>query len=154
MADRSRYWLQSCVTEEHLVELVEGGFLPTKADCAWRAPGNEQEPAPQGDERVILVSHLLRGMTIPPSAFFSAVLEYYGLQLHNIAPNSILVLAGFQALFEGYLGIAPTVDHFKHCFLCRRQTIASGDLAMCASITFNCRQGDWYPKIPYNDSVK
>ena len=36
-AARSRYWLPSCVTEEHLVELVEGGFLPPKADCAWRA---------------------------------------------------------------------------------------------------------------------
>ena len=44
-ADRSRYWLLSCVTEEHLVELVEGEFLPTKADCAWRAPGDKQEPA-------------------------------------------------------------------------------------------------------------
>ena len=39
-ADRSRYWLPSCVTEKHLAELVEGGFLPTKADCAWRAPGS------------------------------------------------------------------------------------------------------------------
>ena len=29
LADRSRYWLQSCGTEEHLAELVEGGFLPT-----------------------------------------------------------------------------------------------------------------------------
>ena len=112
------------------------------------------EPEPQGDERVVLVSHLLCGMTLPPSAFFTSVLEYYGLQPHNIAPNSILVLAGFQALFEGYLGIAPTVDHFKHCFLCRRQTIASGDLATCGSVTFNCRQADWYLKIPYNDSVK
>ena len=93
-------------------------------------------------------------MTNPPSAFFSTVLEYYGLQPHNIAPNSILVLAGFQDLFEGYLGIAPTVDHFKHCFLCRRQTVASGAMATCGSVTFNCRQGDWYPKIPYNDSVK
>ena len=94
-AKRSCYWLPSCVTEDHLAELVEGGFLPPKADCAWRAPGDEIEPAPQGDERVILVSHLLRGMTLPPSAFFSSVLEYCGLQPHNIAPNSILVLAGF-----------------------------------------------------------
>ena len=117
-------------------------------------PGDETEPAPHGDERVILVSHLLRGMTLPPSPFFSSVLEYYGLQPHNIAPNSILVLAGFQALFEGYLGISPTVDHFKHRFLCRRQTVASGAMAMCDSVTFNCRQGDWYPKILYNDSVK
>ena len=121
---------------------MERGFLPPKADCAWRAPGNKLETAPQGDERVILVSHLLRGMTIPPSAFFFAVLEYYGLQPHNIAPNSILVLAGVQALFEGYLGIAPTVDHFKHYFLCRRQTVASGTMVTCGSVTFNCRQGD------------
>ena len=40
-AERSRYWLPSCVTEEHLAELVEGGFLPPKADCSWRAPGDE-----------------------------------------------------------------------------------------------------------------
>ena len=95
LAERSRYWLPSDVTEDYLTELVDGGFLPTKAECSWRAPGDETVPTPQGDERVILVSHLLRGMTLPPSAFFSSVLEYYGLQPHNIAPNSILVLAGF-----------------------------------------------------------
>ena len=27
-------------------------------------------------------------------------------------------------------------------------------MAVCGSVTFNCRHGDWYPKIPYNDSVK
>ena len=29
-AERSRYWLPSCVTEDHLAELVEGGFLPPR----------------------------------------------------------------------------------------------------------------------------
>ena len=66
MAERSRYWLPSGVTEEHLTELAESGFLPPKAECTWRAPGEEAEPTPQGDERVILISHLLRGMTLPP----------------------------------------------------------------------------------------
>ena len=41
LAERSRYWLPSGVTEDYLTELVEGGFLPTKADCSWRAPGDE-----------------------------------------------------------------------------------------------------------------
>ena len=50
LAERSRYWLLSGVTEDHLTELVEGGFLPPKAECTWRAPGDEAEPAPQGDE--------------------------------------------------------------------------------------------------------
>ena len=66
LAERSRYWLPSGVTEDHLTELAESGFLPPKAECTWRAPGKEAEPTPQGDERVILVSHLLRGMTLPP----------------------------------------------------------------------------------------
>ena len=93
-------------------------------------------------------------MTLPPSAFLSSILEYYGLQPHNIAPNNILVLTGFQALFEGYLGIVPTVGHFRYCFLCHWQTIASGKLVTCGSVTFNCRQGGWYPKIPYNEYIK
>ena len=72
LAERSRYWLPSGVTEDRLTELVEGGFLPPKAECAWRAPGDEAEPTPQGDERVILVSHLLRGMTLPHPPSFPA----------------------------------------------------------------------------------
>ena len=130
------------MTEEYLKELEEGGFLPSKTDCAWRPPGDKAVPDPQDGERVVLASHLLRGMTLPPSAFFIAVLKYYGLQPHNIVPNNILVLVGFQALFEGYLGIVPTVEHFKYCFLCCRQTISAGVMATCDCVTFNCRQGD------------
>ena len=129
----SRYWLPSCLTEAYMKELVEGGFLPPKTECQWRILGEETVPEPVDGERVMLTSHLLRGMTLPPSAFFSAILDHYGLQPHNIAPNSILVLAGFQALFEGYLGIVPTVEAFKYCFICRRQTISGGALAHVAA---------------------
>ena len=150
----SRYWLPSCMTEDYLQELEDGGFLPPKAECSWRAPGEEAIPEPQDGERVILASHVLRGMSLPLSAFFLAVLSFYGLQPHNIAPNSILVLAGFQALCEGYIGIAASIELFQYCFLCRRQTIPGGQLATCGSVTFNCRQPDWYPKIPYIESLK
>ena len=50
--------------------------------------------------------------------------------------------------------MAPTVEHFRYCFLTRRQTIAGGQQATCDSVTFNYRQGDWYPKILYNESFK
>ena len=32
-AERSCYWLLSCVMEEYLQELVEDRFLPPKAEC-------------------------------------------------------------------------------------------------------------------------
>ena len=151
----SRYWLPSIVDEDALQDLEAVGYLPTREDCRWRAALGDIIPAPEAGERVILTSHLVRGMALPPSAFFSEVLDHYGLQPHNIAPNSILVLAGFTALFEGYLGIRPSLDFFRYCFRCRRQTVPDGGLATCGSVTFNCRQGrQWYPKIPYLESVK
>ena len=32
--------------------------------------------------------------------------------------------------------------------------MSSDTLATCGSVSFNVRQGDWYPKIPYIESVK
>ena len=94
-------------------------------------------------------------MALPPSAFFSEVLDHCGLQPHNIAPNSILVLAGFTAVFEGYLCIRPSLDFFRYCFRCWRQIVPDGGLATCGSITFNCRQGrQWYPKASLRVSAE
>ena len=137
-----RYWLPFAVTTEYLQDLEDGGIIPPKTESVWRVPGDEAIPDPQDGERVILASHNLRGMSLPFSAFFLAVLSFYGLQPHNIAPNSILVLAGFQALCDDYLGIIASVELFQYCFLCRRQTVSGGTLATCGSVTFNCRQGD------------
>ena len=85
----SRYWLPSIIDEATLQDLEAVGYLPTREDCQWRSALGDVIPAPKAGERVILTSHLVRGMALPPSAFFSEVLDHYGLQPHNIAPNSI-----------------------------------------------------------------
>ena len=36
-----------------------------------------------------------------------ALLHYYGVELHNLNPSSIVQAAIFVAVCEGYLGIAP-----------------------------------------------
>ena len=46
----SRYWLSSCVTSAYLQDLEDGGFIPPKAECAWRVPGEEAVPDPQDGE--------------------------------------------------------------------------------------------------------
>ena len=79
-------------------------------------------------------------MALTPSDFFSEILDYYVLQPHHIALNSVLVITGFQALFEGYLGIKPDLGFFKYCFHVRWQTILDGGgLSTCGSVTFYCR---------------
>ena len=105
---------------------------------------------------MILASHVIRGMALPPSDFFTEVLEYYGLQPHNIGPNNILVVAAFEALFEGYLGVRPSLDFFRYFFHVRRQTRPDdGGLTTCGSVSFNCRWSrSWYPQVPCPDSIR
>src|SRR5664279_1353095 len=108
---------------------AEGMILP-KAVCQWRAGEGDPEPAPKYGKRVILASHLARGLGLPPSDFFCEVLNEYGLQPHNLTPNIVLYIAGFEALFEGYLGIAPRMDFFKYYFYIKRQTVGEGWIAL------------------------
>ena len=104
--------------------------------------------------RRLLSSHVARGFSLPPSAFLIEILDHYGLQLHNITPNSLLYISGFVALFEGYLGLAPRLDFFQHCFGVKRQTV-NKELLVAGSTSFNMRRDiDWYPQVPIVDSAK
>ena len=62
----SRYWLPSIVDEDALQDLEAVGYLPTREDCRWRTAYGDVIPAPRAGERVILTSHLVRGMALPP----------------------------------------------------------------------------------------
>jgi hypothetical protein len=45
-----------------------------------------------------------------------AILHVYGVELHNLSPNSISQAAIFTAVCEGYLGIDPHWDLWTHFF--------------------------------------
>ena len=64
----------------------------------------ENFPNPSEGERVCFISFLLRGVGFPIHPFLRGLLEYYGLQLHNLTPGSILHITGFVALCELFLG--------------------------------------------------
>jgi hypothetical protein len=67
----------------------------------------------------MLKSHVERGLSMPPSSFFTNLLKFYGLQLHHISRNSLVSVAGYAALCKGYLGIHPRVDLFQLFFSVR-----------------------------------
>jgi hypothetical protein len=48
-----------------------------------------------------------RGLEMPPSQFMQAILHYYGVELHHLAPNSVSQVAIFLTVCEGYLGMEP-----------------------------------------------
>jgi hypothetical protein len=86
-------WIHSSVMERRLEELVRDGLLRprTSQDLPeWRVPPtNHQEPAPLEGYVVSFVAFHERGLGMPPSWFMWAILHYYGVELHHLAPNSV-----------------------------------------------------------------
>ena len=73
----------------------------------------ERFPNPSWGERVCLVPYLLRGVGFPIHPFLHGLLEFYGLQLHNFTPASILHIAGYVALYELFLGCEAHFELWK-----------------------------------------
>ena len=64
-------WLPSIVTEADLKIMEKEGLIPSRKTCAWRAAAGDDTPAPSPEERVMLTSHIYRGLSLPPSDFFT-----------------------------------------------------------------------------------
>jgi hypothetical protein len=92
---------------------------------------------------------------LPPSDFFSEILEAYKLQPHNISPNSVLAIANHVALCEGHLRVKPDLALFQFFFSMKKETIPqASSLATCGSITFKIRSGRVYPHTDRHESVR
>jgi hypothetical protein len=104
-------WPFSIVMADDLEALVADGLLrPLSGDSQpeWMAPSSGVAPSPPPEYVVSFVSFHERGFGVPASRFMRAILHVYGVELHNISPNSISQAAIFAAVCEGYLGIDLT----------------------------------------------
>jgi hypothetical protein len=45
---------------------------------------------------------------VPSHLFLHLLLRQYGLELHNLAPLGVLLIAAFMTLCEAYMGIDPS----------------------------------------------
>ena len=62
------------------------------------------------------VPYLLRGVGFPVHPFLRGLLEYYGLQLHNFTPASILHIVGYVALCKLFLGVEAHFELWRKLF--------------------------------------
>jgi hypothetical protein len=112
-------WPFSIVTAGDLEALVADGLLrPLSGDSQpeWMAPPSGAAPSPPPGYVLSFVSFHERGFGVPASRFMRAILHVYGVELHNLSPNSISQAAIFASVCEGYLGIAPHWDLWTHLF--------------------------------------
>jgi hypothetical protein len=112
-------WPFSTVTADDLEALVAEGLLcPLSGDSQpeWMAPPSGAAPSPPPGYVVSFVSFHERGFGVPASRFMRAILHVYGVELHNLSPNSISQATIFATVCEGYLGIDPHWDLWTHLF--------------------------------------
>jgi hypothetical protein len=97
--------------ERKLEDLVRDGLLRLRASRSqpkWRvSSSSHRELAPPEGYVVSFIAFHERGLGVPPSQFMRALLHYYKVELHHLAPNSVSQAAIFAAVYEGYLGMEP-----------------------------------------------
>ena len=117
--------------------------MPVRAGLATFNGGEQAEsfPNPPMGERVCLVPYLLRGLGFPIHPFLRGFLEFYGLQLHNFTPASILHIAGYVAFCELFLGCEAHFELWKRLF-CLVPRTQEGSISSGRSRTM-ARRRDW-----------
>jgi hypothetical protein len=113
-------WERSTVTPLALGELVVAGQLSANEDgrpAEWIVPpAGDRAPNPPEGYVVSFVRFHERGFNAPASRFMRALCHYYGVELHNFAPNAISQAATFVGVCEGYLGIPVNWELWVHLF--------------------------------------
>jgi hypothetical protein len=97
-----------------LVKARKEGFLTASAEVIFPSTGIIRHPQP--GFRVIFLAFIFFGLSRPAHKFLRGLLFVYGMQLHQLTPNSILHIACFITLCEAFLGINPHWGLWKYLF--------------------------------------
>ncbi|KAK1648049.1 hypothetical protein QYE76_065854 [Lolium multiflorum] len=115
--------------------------------------GDESFPTPSIGYRVTFIDHLICGLSTPIHEFLRGLLFVYGLQLHQLTPNSILHISIFITLCECFLGTHPNWGLWKHIFYLRRNS--SRNIAYNVGGVVICIRPDVdYFDVKFPDSIQ
>ena len=98
--------MASSVTEEDIKKLREARYLTTEISHRLPAQG-KVIPTPEPNESVVFVSHSLHGPGFSLDPLVRGLMFYYGLDFHDLAPDSILHISSFIVVCEAFLHITP-----------------------------------------------
>jgi hypothetical protein len=114
-------WIPSAFDDADLKKAKREGFMSESLEIVF--PSTEAIPSLPAGFWVMFLAFLPRGFSLPAHEFLHGLLFVYGVQLHQLTPNSLLHIACFITLCEAFLGIDP---HWVLCkYLFRLRTSGS-----------------------------
>ena len=114
-------WMESVSNEAAFNRLVVDSVLLDRVMGGWSPAHGESFPTPRGDELVVFEDYFYRGFGVLVHPFIRGLIDYYGISLCNMSPNSILHVSIFIHFYEAHLGILPLFDIFRHFFCLKAQ---------------------------------
>ena len=98
--------MASSVKKKDIKELRGAGYLAK--DIAYRLSAKGQiVPTLEPKESVVFLTHFIRGLGFPLHPFVRGLMFYYGLDFHDLAPNSILNILAFIVVCEAFQLMPP-----------------------------------------------
>jgi hypothetical protein len=107
-------WVLSEFKQKDLEKAQADGLISDDDQVTF--PSTDRIPKPPSGFRVMFFDFLLCGLSLPAHEFLRGLLFVYGVQLHQLTPNSILHIAYFITLCESFLGIEPHFLLWKYLF--------------------------------------
>src|SRR4051812_15899389 len=132
----------SSVTKGHIKKLRGAGYL--SADIAHRLPDAGQFiPTPRPHERVVFLTHFLRGLGFPLQPFVRGLMFYYVLDFHDLAPNFILNISAFNVVCEAFLRIRPHFGLWLKTFNVKPKVVCGQQVECGGAMVGNMPNATW-----------
>ena len=85
MSGAAGKWMVSSVMEENIKKLREARYLA--ADIAhWLPDAGQIVPTPEPHERVVFLTHFIRGLGFSLHPFVRGLMFYYEMDFHDLTP--------------------------------------------------------------------
>ena len=143
--------MPSSVTEEDVLKLRDARYLTY--EISHRLPAQGQViPTPEPGESVVFVSHLRRGLGFPMDPFVRGLMFYYGLEFHDLAPESILHISSFIVVCEAFLRTTPHFGLWLKTFNVEPKMI-EGRQAECGGAVISKRADAPWPEGSFQEEL-
>ncbi|KAK1667897.1 hypothetical protein QYE76_056056 [Lolium multiflorum] len=149
----SRDWGASTITNREVSKLRSFGFI-SSSDDDIRLPGPSSRPNPPKGFTVMFAAFLFRGLSLPAHEFLRSLLFFYGIQLWQLTPNSILHLSIFITVCEAFPGIDPHWGLWRKIFYVKRHNDNNAPPPVVGGVDFVVRKEVDYFDYPMKESVQ
>ena len=144
--------MASTIQEKDIKKLREARYLAEKITHHLPTAG-QIVPTLEPHERVVFLPHFVRRLGFPLHPFVRSMMYYYGIDLHDMYPNSFLNISTFIVVCEAFLHISSHFGLWLKVFNVKPKVV-SGENVECGGAMVSKMPMVTWPTGTFNDSIK